>query len=139
MPTSVAMTGCSPNKFSRTEEENNSTSRVGQHLTKFDWQWGLAARARASGHAVPPHEELAPLHGCLKSNIPLLHRGSETAFRMTAKLIGQCLNRVSLGHPAASLECPVCAKADIAERRATPSLRSAASPRQTQVTSPGGR
>jgi hypothetical protein len=54
MPTSVVLTGCNANKFSRTEEEYNSTSRFGQHVTKFDWQRGLAARAPVSGHAAPP-------------------------------------------------------------------------------------
>jgi len=47
----MALTGWSPNEFSRTEE---TTSRFGQHVTKFDWQRGLAARAPAGGHAAAP-------------------------------------------------------------------------------------
>ena len=62
MPTSAALTGCSANEFGRTEEEYNSTSRFGQHVTNSIGSGGLLPvhRRAATPHAAQQREELAP-------------------------------------------------------------------------------
>src|SRR5262245_63225482 len=86
--------------------------------------FGCCARA-ASGHVatVPPTRVMnARRRMCPQIeglNLPY-RRGAETALCNTAKLGGWGPSRVTLGHSAVTVQCPVCPKADMAERRATP-------------------
>jgi hypothetical protein len=55
-------------------------------------------RQRPRSRIANERDQLAPLHGCLKSSTSTLpHRGSENRLVHYAKLIGRCLNRVKTG------------------------------------------
>src|SRR5262249_7980204 len=92
-----------------------------------DHRHWLPLRAR---HPRPSHrrtaeqrDECAPPHGAFPPATfrePRLSHWRRRLLCITANFGGPCRLWVSLGHSAVSVQCPVCPKADMAERRAAP-------------------